>query len=76
MSESEEAAWWGALFERHDRAGKDVTEQHAAMTDGQRRRRLLVEYVCGARPPCLLLRIFASDYYGPAFYRPPYILTK
>ena len=66
----------GAFLERQERAREEVTEQHAAMTDGQRRRRVLVEYHCTAGRPCLLLRIFASDDYGPAFYRPPYILTE
>lgn len=75
MSEAEGVAWLRDLFEQHERTRTEVAEQHAAMTDGQRRRRLLVEYHCSARRPCLLLRIFASDH-GPAFYRPPYILTE
>ena len=76
MTEPEGVAWLGAFLERQERAREEVTEQHAAMTDGQRRRRVLVEYHCTAGRPCLLLRIFASDDYGPAFYRPPYILTE
>lgn len=62
------------FFARRERIRGAVTQQHEAMTDGERRRKLLLEYHCSAGRPCLLLRIFATKY-GPAFYRPAYMLT-
>lgn len=59
---------------RREQIREAVTQQHDAMTTGERRRKLLLEYHCSARQPCLLLRIFATPY-GPAFYRPAYVLT-
>lgn len=51
----------------------EIRAQHEAMSNGQRRRLLLVEYHCAAKN-CLLLRIWQSPH-GPAFFRPAYTLT-
>lgn len=73
MTESEWGRQWREYMAERRLQRESVAQQHADLTVSQRRRLLLVEYHCAQRG-CLLLRVWASPY-GPAFHKPPYVLS-